>query len=177
MDSIDVKVPLTLLKNTLSLSGKLNQSINQLRRSFIKPSLLVQYAKLDIADNSSQHLFRDPITHSLESLKKENQMKVLLRKEPNLLGKNKHFFPQQSSNFKASSKTLMRTQDQGHYARRSNQSQNYNNSYNNYNYNQHSSTKKDTYEKDTDFKKKETNTKETLISFQNAWQVKKIDLI
>ena len=71
----------------------------------------------------------------------------------------------------------MRTQDQGHYARRSNQSQNYNNSYNNYNYNQHSSTKKDTYEKDTDFKKKETNTKETLISFQNALQVKKIDLI
>ena len=178
VDSIDVKVPLTLLKNTLSLSGKLNQSINQLRRSFIKPSLLVLYAKLDIADNSSQHLFRDSITHSLESLKKENQMKVLLRKELNLLGKRKHFFPQQSSNFKASSKTLMRTQDQGHYVRRSNQSQNYNNSYNNYNnYNQHNSTKKDTYQKNIDFKKKETKTKETLISFQNALQVKKIDLI
>ena len=35
--SFDVKIPLTLLKNALSLAGKLNQSINQLRRNFIKP--------------------------------------------------------------------------------------------------------------------------------------------
>ena len=38
-DSFDVKVPLTLLKNALSLAGKLNQSINQVRKIFIKPSL------------------------------------------------------------------------------------------------------------------------------------------
>ena len=50
VDSFDVKVTLTLLKNALSLAGKLNQSINQLRRNFIKPSLPVQYARLaDIA--------------------------------------------------------------------------------------------------------------------------------
>ena len=38
VDSFDVKVPLTLLKNVLSLVGKLNKTINQLRRNFIKPS-------------------------------------------------------------------------------------------------------------------------------------------
>ena len=36
-DSFDVKIPLTLRKYVLSLAGKLNQSINQLRRVFIKP--------------------------------------------------------------------------------------------------------------------------------------------
>ena len=71
VDSFDVKVPLTLLKNALSLAGKLNQSINQLRRNFIKPSLPVKYARLaDIADDSSEHLFGGCITDSLESLKK-----------------------------------------------------------------------------------------------------------
>ena len=132
MDSFDVKVPLTLLKNALSLAGKFNQSINQLRRNFIKPSLPVPCARLaDIADDSSEHLFGDSITDSLESLKKEKQIKALLRKVPDILGKRKHSFPQQPSNFKASCKTLKRTQDQGHYVRRSNQSQNHNN----YNYN------------------------------------------
>ena len=150
VNSFDVNVPLTLLKNALSLAGALNQSINQLRRTFIKPSLLVQYARLaDIADGSSDHLFRDSITDSLESLKKENQMKVLPRKGPDLLWKTKHFFSQQSSNFKASSKTLKRSQDQGHYVRRSDQSQ----KYNNYN-RQHSSTKKDTYHQSYNWKTK-----------------------
>ena len=104
-----------LLKNALSLAGKLNQSINQLRRNFIKPSLPVQYARLaDIAGDSSEHRFGDSITDFLESLKKENQMKALLKKGPDLLGKRKHSFPQHSSNFKPSSKTLKRTQGQGH---------------------------------------------------------------
>ena len=59
VDSFDVKVPLTLIKNALSLAAKLNQSINQLRGNFIKPSLLVQYARLaGIADDSSEHLFQ-----------------------------------------------------------------------------------------------------------------------
>ena len=66
VDSFDVKVPLTLLKNALFLAGKLNQSINQLRRSFIKPSLPVQYTRsADIADDSSEHLFGDSITNFL----------------------------------------------------------------------------------------------------------------
>ena len=68
VDSFDVKVPLTLLSNALSPAGTLNQSINQLGRSFIKPSLPVQYARLaDITDDSSEHLFGDSITDSLES--------------------------------------------------------------------------------------------------------------
>ena len=93
-DSFDVKVPLTLLKSALSLAGKLNQSINQLRSNFIKPSLPAQYARLaDIADDSSEHLFGDSITDSLESLKKKNQKKALLKKGPDLLGKRKHSFP------------------------------------------------------------------------------------
>ena len=79
-DSLDAKVPLTLLQNALSLAGKLNRSINQLRRNFITP-LPAQYARLaDIADDSSEHFFRDSITDSLESLKKENQIKALLKK-------------------------------------------------------------------------------------------------
>ena len=151
MNSFDVNVPLmTLLKNALSLASALNQSINQLRRTFIKASLPVQYARLaDIADGSSEHLFRDSITNSLESLKKENQMKALPRKGPHLLGKRKHFFSQQSSNFKASSKTLKRSQDQGHYVRKSDLSQ----KYNNYN-RQYSSTKKDTYHRSYNWKTK-----------------------
>ena len=66
VDSFDIKVPLTLLKNALFLAGKLNQSINQLRRSFIKPSLPVLHTRLaDIADDSSEYLFGDSITNSL----------------------------------------------------------------------------------------------------------------
>ena len=78
IDSFDIEIPLTLLKNTLSLTGKLNQSFNQLRKNFIKPSLPVQYDRLaDIADDSSKHLFKDIMTDSLESLKNKNQMKAL----------------------------------------------------------------------------------------------------
>ena len=73
VDSFDVKSPLALLKNALSFAGKLEQSINQLRRDFIKtikPSLPVQYARLaGIADDPSEHLDGDSITDSLESLK------------------------------------------------------------------------------------------------------------
>ena len=148
VNSFDVNVPLTMLKNALSLASALNQSINQLRKNFIKPSLPVQYFRLaDIADGSSEHLFRDSITDSLESLKKENQMKALPRKGPDLLGKRKHFFSQ--SNFKASSKTLKRSQDQGHYVRKSDRSQKYNN-----NNRQHTSTKKDTYHRSYNWKTK-----------------------
>ena len=90
MDSFDVKVPLTLLKNALSFACKLNQTINQLRRNFIKPSLPVQYARLD----SSEHLFRDSITitDTLESLQKENKQKNCWKKSQNFLEKgNTHF--------------------------------------------------------------------------------------
>ena len=94
VDSLDVKVPLALLKNALSLAGKLNQSTNQLRRNFIRPSLPIQYARLaDIAGDLSEHLFGDSITDSLQSLKRENPMKALLRKELDLLRKRKHSFP------------------------------------------------------------------------------------
>ena len=74
VDSFDVKVSLPLLKNALSLAAKLNQTINKLRRHFIKPSLSVQYSRLaDIADDSSEHLFGDSVTDSLEFLEKKNE--------------------------------------------------------------------------------------------------------
>ena len=120
VDSFDIKVSFRLLKYALSLAVKLNQSINLLRRLFIKPSLPVQCASLaDIADDSPEHIFGDSITDSLESLKKENQIKALQGTRPDLLRKWKHSFSKQSSNFKLSSKTLKRTQHQGHYVRRS----------------------------------------------------------
>ena len=164
-DSFDVKVPLTSLKYALSLAGKLNQSINQVRRNFIKPSLPVQYAMLaGIADDSSEHLFKDSITDSMESLKEENQMKALLKKGPDLLGKRKHSFPQHSSNFKASSKTLRRIQDKGHYVKPISKLQ------------QLQSAAQQYKERHLPLKL-QLETKETLISFQNALQVKNFDLV
>ena len=52
---MDVKVPWTVLKNALPLTGNFNQTMNYLRRNFIKPSLPTQCARLiDIADGSSK---------------------------------------------------------------------------------------------------------------------------
>ena len=68
--AIDIKTPLTMLKDALSLAGCANQSLNKLRRNLIKPSLPAEYAKL--AD----------IATALENLQKENKTKKLLKKHP-----------------------------------------------------------------------------------------------
>ena len=39
-------ITLTMLKDSLSLAGKMSQSINQLRRKLIKPTLPPQFSKL-----------------------------------------------------------------------------------------------------------------------------------
>ena len=103
-------------------------------------------------------------------------MNTLLKKGPDLLGKRKHSFSQHLSNFKASSKTLKRTQDQGHYVRRSDQSPNYNNKYSNHNW-QHSSRKKDTYHQSSSWKLKKHCfpskmhcRSKTLTSFKNTFR-------
>ena len=54
---MNVTVPLTVLKNALPLTGNFNQTINYLRRNFIKPSLPTQCARLiGITDGSSKRL-------------------------------------------------------------------------------------------------------------------------
>ena len=81
--------PLTKIKDALSLAGKANQELNQIRRSIIKPYLPQQFTKMaDISDDSKSFLFGDLIADTVESLRKENQTKSLLRDKTNL--KRKH---------------------------------------------------------------------------------------
>ena len=86
---IEIMFPLTKTKDALSLAGKTNQKFNQFRWNMIKSYLLPQFAKLaDISDYYKIFLFGDLIADRVESLRKENQTKSLLRKKTNL--KRKH---------------------------------------------------------------------------------------
>ena len=112
----DIKTPMTSLKDSLSLAGKVNQSINQLRRYLIKPSLPSQYSKLaDLTDESAEHLFGDSISEKLDSLNKENQLKSLLTDKNQPSGKlskiqgKRRYYQSDVSNSKSSSKTQKRT--------------------------------------------------------------------
>ena len=50
------------LKDALSLAGKTNNSLNQVRRQLIKPCLPAKFAKLaDINDDYAEFLFGDNI--------------------------------------------------------------------------------------------------------------------
>ena len=84
-----------------------------------KPYLPPQFAKLvDISDDSKNYLFGDSIADAVESLRKENQTKSLLRGQINL--KRKHPQSQhKSSNYQISSKSQKRNSDQGQKQRRS----------------------------------------------------------
>ena len=54
-ESFDVRTPLTLLKNSFSLAGNANQTINQLRRDLCKPFLPTQHVKFsNSADDLSK---------------------------------------------------------------------------------------------------------------------------
>ena len=110
--------PLTKIKDALSLAGKANQELNQFKRNVIKPYLTPQFAKLaDISDDSKILLFGDSIADKVESLRKENQTKSLLRDKTNL--KRKHPQKQQEpSNYQTSSKIQKRNSDQGQKQRR-----------------------------------------------------------
>ena len=104
----------------------------------------------------------------MESLKKENQMKALLKKGPDLLGERKHSFPQHLSNFRASSKTLKRTQNKGHYVRPISELQQQI---------QQQQSPAQQYKERHLLPKLQLETKETLISFQNALQVRNFDIV
>ena len=116
---IDIMPPLTKIKDVLSLAGKENQELNQYRRNMIKPYLPPQFAKLaDIIDDSKNYLFGNSIVGAVESLRKENQTKSLLRDKTNL--KRKHPQSQQEpSNYQTSSEFQKRNSDQGQKQRRS----------------------------------------------------------
>ena len=44
--NLDIKAPLSLLKNLLSLAGNVNQALTQYRSAIIKPTLPSQFVKI-----------------------------------------------------------------------------------------------------------------------------------
>ena len=44
--NLDIKTPVSLLKNSLSLSGNVDQSLNHFRRDIIKPTLSSKFVKI-----------------------------------------------------------------------------------------------------------------------------------
>ena len=94
----DITIPLIMLKDSLSLAGKMSQSINQLRRKLIKPALPLKFSKLEEkSEESSESLFGDSVSESVENLEKKNKLK-------SLPGKRK--YSEESLNSKFSSKTI-----------------------------------------------------------------------
>ena len=122
-----VKGPLTMLKDGLSLAGKANQDLNQLRRELTEPSLPPKYKKLaKNVDNSASLLFGDSISERLDDLQKENKVKSLLTEKPYLkegtYTKQPNYTQRKrphndaatgASNCKSSSKPQKRTRTQG----------------------------------------------------------------
>ena len=67
---IDIILPLTKIKDTISLAEKANQELNQFKRSMIKPYLPSQFIKLaDISDDSKNFLFGDSIADTVETMR------------------------------------------------------------------------------------------------------------
>lgn len=138
---------LSLLKDSLSIAGKVNQSINQYRRVAIKPSLPPQYSKLaDIVDDSATFLFGESISDKVENLEKENKIKNLLKeKYPKNNERKRSYGESSSSNYRSSSKTLKRTHyNPGqNYKKPNNEKYHQNNNQNNHHTNQNNYQTKD----------------------------------
>lgn len=110
---IDIEIPLEMIKDSLYIAGKVNQTINQFRRNLIRPSLPSRFAKLaDVADETSEWLFGDSISERVEFLEKENKLNALLKTDRKSSVKRK-FTEHQQSNSKSSSKTQKRTNENG----------------------------------------------------------------
>ena len=104
-------IPLTILKDSLSLAGKMTQSINQLRRELIKLVFPPQFSKLaEKSEESSEWLFGDSVSKSVENLEKENKLKSLLKDKKDL-GKRKYL--KESSNSRSSPKSPKKTPEHG----------------------------------------------------------------
>ena len=69
--NLDIKTPLSLLKNSLSLAGNINQALSQYRRDIIKPTLPSQFVKIaESPDDSSAYLFGESLTEKMDRFKK-----------------------------------------------------------------------------------------------------------
>ena len=106
-----IMIPLTMLKDSLSLAEKMSQSINQLRRKLIKPALPPEFSKLaEKSEESSEWLFGNSISESVENLEKKNMLKSLLKDKKDS-GKRK--YSEESSNSRSSSKSQKRSPEYG----------------------------------------------------------------
>ena len=104
-------IPLTMLKDSLSLAEKMSQSISQLRRKLIKPVLPPQFSKLaEKSEKSSEWLFGDSVSESVENLEKKSKLKSLLKGKKDS-GKRK--YAEESSNSNPSPNPRRRFQNTG----------------------------------------------------------------
>ena len=89
----------------------MSQSINQLRRKLIKPTLSPQFSKLaEKSEESSEWLFGNSLSESIENLEKEKKLKSLLKDKKDS-GKRKH--SEELSNTRSSSKSQKRNPEYG----------------------------------------------------------------
>ena len=78
--NLDFKSPSSLLKNSLSLVGNVNQALNQYRREIVKPTLPSHFVKIaESADDFSAYLFGESLTEKMDRLQKESRIKYLLK--------------------------------------------------------------------------------------------------
>ena len=67
--NLDIKAPLSLLKNSLSLAGNVNRALNQYRCDIIKSTVLSQFVKIaELADDSSVYLIGESLTEKMDRL-------------------------------------------------------------------------------------------------------------
>jgi len=111
------KKAMMALKEALSLSGKVSQSTNKLRRELMKPTLPKGYGRLaSEAEETSEWLFGESVCERLEKLKKENKIKEILTKERN--PKRKAEPLNENPSYKSQRRVEYR--DQGHHQNRQN---------------------------------------------------------
>ena len=126
--NLDIKTPLSLLKNSLS---HVNQALNQYRRDIIKPALPSQFVKIaESADDSSAYLFGESLIEKMDRLQKESRIKYLLKDSKSTpkqsYGKRTYQTYQDSSNYQSSSKNQKRTNQRQSYKKEPTQTQNKN---------------------------------------------------
>ena len=74
---------MSFLKDAFSFACKPNQSLNQLRRTLIRPSGQTrQFSNLaDIKNEIFEYFFADSISYILETLNRKNKVKYLLKRK------------------------------------------------------------------------------------------------
>ena len=129
--NLDIKTPLSLLRNSLSLAGNVNQALNLYRCNIIKPTLPLQFVKtVESADDSSAFLFGESSTEKMDRLQKERRIKYLLKDSkstPKQLYRERAYqIYQDSSNYQSSLKTQKRTNQGQNYKKELTHAQNKN---------------------------------------------------